>query len=416
MSDHPPNEREALSWGYVVAWAALTFVTVPYVRTGVGFVRAHWGSDVFTYAVAACVLLATGAAFYATRGRWTVASLLWLAGIAGLVIYLAFGLAQGSPEEAIHYVQYGVLSFLLFRAFSHRMRDYGIYPAATVTGTLVGMIDETIQWLVPGRYFDLRDVFLNFKAVALVQIGLAVGVRPRLISGGPGYASLRRLCYLSAVTVAYLGLCLQNTPERVAWYAANLPGLGFIDADRSIMVEYGYLHGDAANGIFRSRLPVDALRQASIERAQEGRRILDLYRDRELYQEFLAVYSPLADPFLHEARVHLVRRDSHMRRAAQAAPGDRQARYFATAYWENRILEAYFGGVVAGSSYQWSDAQAAQVKAAADLSEPYHSAVSRHLIVGLGPAQMAVVFAGAVALLVLGGVACGRAFRRGAAP
>src|SRR6056297_729157 len=412
MLDRPPKEQEALSWGYVVFWSALTFVTIPFVRSGVGFVRDQWGSDVFTYAVAVCVLLAMGAAFYATRRQWTFVSVIWLADIAGLVIYLAFGLAQGSPEEAIHYVQYGGLSLLLFRAFSHRIRDYSIYLAATITGTLVGMIDETVQWLVPGRYFDLRDIVLNFKAVALMQVALAAGVRPRMISGWPGLASLRRLCYLSAVTLGYLGLCLQNTPERIAWYAANVPGLGFVDPDRSIMVEYGYLHGDATNGFFRSRLQTDALHRASTDRAEEGRRILDQYRDRERYQEFLVLYSPLADPFLHEARVHLVRRDSHMRRASNTEQRDRQARYFATAYWENRILQDYFGGVIRGSSYEWSAQNEADVKAAADLSKPYHSAVSKHLIVRFSPVQMALLFTGVVGAFLLGGYACTRALRQ----
>jgi hypothetical protein len=412
MLDHPPKERAALSWGYVVLWSALTFVTIPFVRYGVTFVKQRWGSEVFTYVVAACVLLAAVSALYATRRRWSLSSFVWLFGIAGLVIYLTFGLADGNPEEAIHYVQYGVLSLLLFRAFSHRVRDYSIYLAAAIVGTLVGMMDETLQWLVPGRYFDLRDIVLNMKAVVLVQIGIAAGVRPRMISGWPDLVSVRRLCYLSAVMLGYLGLCLQNTPDRIAWYASNVPGLGGIDPDRSIMVEYGYLHGDAANGFFRSRLKVEDLRRASMERADEGRRILDQYRERERYQEFLALYSPLADPFLHEARVHLVRRDSHMRRASNTEQRDRQARYFATAYWENRILQDYFGGVIRGSSYEWSAQNEADVKAAADLSKPYHSAVSKHLIVRFSPMQMALLFAGAVGAFLLGGYACTRALRQ----
>src|SRR6056297_3651775 len=415
MLDRPPKERAALSWGYVVLWSALTFVTIPFVRYGVTFVKQRWGSEVFTYVVAACVLLAAVSALYATRRRWSLSSFVWLSGIAGLVIYLAFGLADGSPEEAIHYVQYGVLSLLLFRAFSHRVRDYSIYLAAAVVGTLVGMMDETLQWLVPGRYFDLRDILLNMKAVVLVQIGIAAGVRPKMISGRPDLVSVRRLCYLSAVMLGYLGLCLQNTPDRIAWYASNVPGLGGIDPDRSIMVEYGYLHGDAANGFFRSRLKVEDLRRASMERADEGRRILDQYRERERYQEFLVLYSPLADPFLHEARVHLVRRDSHMRRASNAEQSDAQAQYFATAYWENRIVEEYFGGVIEGTSYKWTAEQAAKVKAAADVSRPYHSAVSKHLIVRLDRRHMAVLFVIAVGMLGLGGYACTWALRRGRA-
>lgn len=218
MFDHPPKEREALSWICAGLWAGLTFAIVPFVRTGVDLVRGQLGSGAFTYGVAIAVILATAAALFLTRHRWTLGSSVWLVGLAGLLLYLTFGLAEGSAEEAIHYVQYGTLSVLLFRAFSHRIRDYSIYGAATLAGTFVGMVDETVQWLTPGRYFDLRDIWLNFTAVALVQIGLAAGVRPGVISDAPGWASLRRLCFLGALTIGYLGLCHLNTPERIAWY------------------------------------------------------------------------------------------------------------------------------------------------------------------------------------------------------
>jgi hypothetical protein len=374
----------------------------------VRFVREQWGSEAFTYGVAAAIVLAASAALYATRGRWSLSSCVWLLGLAGLLIYLTFGLADGSAEEAVHYVQYGVLSVLLFRAFSHRIRDVSVYAAATIAGTLVGMIDETVQWLTPGRFFDLRDIWLNFTAVALVQVGLAAGVRPGLISGVPGWSSLRRLCYLAAVTLGYLGLCLQNTPERIAWYATNVPGLGFIDPDQSIMVEYGHLHGDAATVHFRSRLTAEELRRSSRERAEDGGRILDRYRTREQYPKFLEVYSPLADPFLHEARVHLFRRDMHMGWAMDAEEGDAQRRHFATAYWENRILQDYFGEVLRASSYEWSSQQEAAARDGADISDPHDSWVSRHLIVAFSPRELAVLSAGVVAALLLLGVHAGR--------
>lgn len=409
MFDQVTKEREALSWSYVLLWSGLIFATVPFVRYGVNFVRGQWGSWVFTYAVAVFVVLATAAALYSTRRRWSLASCMCLFGLAGILISLTFGLAGGSAEEAVHYVQYGILSLLLFRAFSHRVRDYSIYAAVAITGTFVGMIDETVQWLTPGRYFDLRDIWLNFTAVALVQVGLAVGVRPKIISGLPGRESLRRLCYLGAVTLGYLGLCLQNTPDRIAWYSANVPGLEFIDPNRSIMAEYGYLHGDSDNGFFRSRLKIEDLRRSATDRAEESRRILDNYRTRESYKKFLKIYSPLTDPFLHEAKVHLVRRDAHLKRAMNSEETDEQARHFATAYWENRILQDYFGEVLLGSSYEWSAEQEAEVKEGADIAEPYDSWVSQHLIVAFSRLQIAILFSCAVGALLFGACSVRRA-------
>lgn len=410
MFDRAPKEPEALSWGYAVFWAGLTFVTVPFVRDGVSFVREHWGSSFFTYAVAMFSVLAAAAALYVTRQRWSLASCAWLLGLAGFVVYLSFDLADGSAEEAIHYVQYGTLSLLLFRAFIHRVHDYSIYAAVTIVGTLLGMIDETIQWLTSGRYFDLRDVWLNFKAVALVQIGLAAGVRPKVISGLPGLESLRRLCYLGAVTLGYLGLCLQNTPDRIDWYARIVPGLQFIDPNQNhnIMVEYGYLHGDAATVSFRSRLTGEELRRVGSIHAEDGAPNFDDYHEREKHEKFMDIYSPLAVPYLYEARIHQLRRDIYLRRATSGEEDDKQSQLFATAYWENHILKENFPGLLRASSYEWSPQQEADVRSNADLTKPYESGVSRHLIISYSRRQLAFLSAGAVLALLLAGNYCGR--------
>ena len=410
----PPREREFVSWTYALLWSGLIFVTVPFVRVGVGYVRGQWGIEVFTYAVAAVVISAAAAALFLTRRKWSLASCGWVVGLAGLVIYLTLGLAESTPVEAVHYVQYGVLSLLLYRAFVHRIRDYSIYAAVMVAGTLVGMIDETIQWLTPGRVFAVSDIGLNFTAVALVQVALAAGIRPRLVRGWPDGASLARLCYLSVVAVGYLGLCHLNTPDRIAWYTADSPLLGFIDPNRSIMVEYGYMHGDPDGVHFRSRLTAEELRRQAKERAEEASRILDRDRDRRPYREFLVVYSPLTDPFLHEARVHLFRRDVHLERA-RTSEGEQQQKDFATAYWENRILQDYFGPLLSASSYAWPEALEAEVRDKADTARAYDSWVSRHLIVAFGPNQLSLLFLMAVAALVVMGVYFGRRSRAGEA-
>jgi hypothetical protein len=406
MFDRPPRERELLSWATVVLWSGLIFVTVPFVRDATDYVRAQWSRESFTYGVSAVVILVSAAAvaLLLKRRRTSVADYAWLLGIAGLVVYLTFRLEAGSPEEAIHYLQYGMLSLLLYRAFTHRVRDYSIYAAATIAGTIVGMIDETVQWMTPGRSFGLRDIWLNFTAVALVQAALAAGIRPKIVCGWPDGAGLQRLCRLGAVAVAYLGLCHLNTPDRIAWYTAHIPLLDCIDENRSVMVEYGYLHGDAATGLFRSRLTAEQLRRSARDRAEEGARLLDRYRDREQYLAFLDIYTPVTDPFLHEARVHLFRRDVHLERARDAEEDDRRRRLFAIAYWENRILEDYFGELLGASGYPWPAGLEAEIRQNIETDWAYESRVSHHLITAYSRRQVFWLFLCAVVgLMLLGG-------------
>ncbi len=413
MFERPPREREFLSWAYVVLWSGLILVTVPFVREGADYVRGKWGGEAFTYGVTAIVILVAGAgvALLLKRRRSSVAGYVWLLGIAGLIVYLTFGLRAGSPEEAVHFLQYGMLSLLLYRAFTHRVRDYSIYAAATIAGTVLGMVDETVQWLTPGRHFGVRDIWLNFTAVALVQAALAAGVRPKIVSGWPDRASLRRLCRLGVVAVAYLGLCLLNTPDRIAWYTARLPMLGFIDADHSIMVEYGYLHGDAATALFRSRFTADELRRQARDRAEEGAAILGRYRDQAQYGEFLGIYTPVTDPFLHEAKVHLYSRDINLEWARSNAQADERRRQFTKAYRANRILEDYFGELVHASGYAWPAELEAEIREKVDSDWVYNSKVSQDLITTFSRRQVFWFFLGAVIGLLLLGSWFGRRAR-----
>ncbi len=95
--------------------------------------------------------------------------------------------------------------------------------------------------------------------------------------------------------------------------------------------------------------------------------------------------------------------DVHLERARNAEPGDKRRRDFATAYWENRILEDYFGELVRASSYRWPAGLEAEVRNGFRTDRPYDSWVSRHLITSFTRGQVFWLFLGAViGLLLLG--------------
>ncbi len=207
----------------------------------------------------------------------------------------------------------------------------------------------------------------------------------------------------SLVAVTYLGLCYLNTPDRIAWYTAHIPLLDFIDK-RSVMFQYGYLHGDAATALFRSRLTAEELRRFAKDRAEEGARILDRYRHREQYPEFLDIYTPVTDPFLHEARVHLFRRDVHLERTrnAEVAKDQRRLQFNVTvAYWENRILEEYFGELLHASSYSWPAGLKAEIRGNVQTDRTYESRSGRSLITAYSRQQVFWFFLSAVVGLLL---------------
>ncbi len=327
MFEQPPAEREWVSWLMTALWSLLIFATIPVARAIQAVVVDTWGQQLFLYAVLIVIVAAAAAAF---RHLYRLGPMLpirvaMLAGVAVLFAVYTFTLRRNAVE-AVHFVEYGVLGVLAYRALTHRMRDAGIYLAAALVGGIVGIMDEAIQWATPGRVWDLMDIWRNFFATALVLVGIAGGIRPPLIVGPPSPASVRRICRIAALAVLLLGASLLNVPARIAWYSDRVPGLGFLRESSGVMLEYGHLYMDPEIGRFRSRFAPDELRRMDAERGAEAGRILARFPE-DAYKDFLARYTPITDPFVHEARVHLFARDRWVSNAELVPEDERSYRY-----------------------------------------------------------------------------------------
>jgi hypothetical protein len=88
-----------------------------------------------------------------------------LAGVA--VAYALVILPMESPEEKIHFIEYGVVAILAYLSF-------GRYVAAFLFVAAAGWVDEGIQALLPSRYYDLRDVAFNAAAGLMALVALAL--------------------------------------------------------------------------------------------------------------------------------------------------------------------------------------------------------------------------------------------------
>ncbi|CAB5079197.1 hypothetical protein D3OALGA1CA_4367 [Olavius algarvensis associated proteobacterium Delta 3] len=397
-----PQEKPWVAWLVVAVWSFSIFLTIPLARRIREFVSEQWGRELFTYAVLATIAVAfTTAVYYVARYRPSASRkrLLWLAASAAIFTAYTIYLGKRSPEEAIHFIQYGVLGILVYRALSIKRHDFTIYISAAVICGIIGTVDEFIQWLIPQRFWDFRDIWINFFAAALVQVAIAKGLEPTYIAGRPSVGNLRFLCRLLAVAAAMIGASLINTPFRVAWYADRIPGLEYLKKNESIMVEYAYRHDDPDIGMFYSRFLPNELQKTDLERGTEAAAILNMYRDRSSYSKFLKIYTSAIDPFLHEARVHLFSRDANFSRAMEIGPNsDGYAWALTKAFRENQIMEKYFPNTLHASAYVWNADQLAFAERHLRHDKVFKSWVSRHLITSFTDAQAASVFV----LLVLG--------------
>ena len=393
MFEKSPRESEWLSWLFVVLWTLIIFATIPLARTIQAQITEVGGRESFTYIVLVSIVLAGAAATrYLLRRKSTYwSNWFWLILVAVVFARYTYLLSE-APEEALHFVEYGILGFLLYRALSHRIRDSSIYISAALIGASIGTLDETIQWAVPQRYWGYRDIWINFVAVVLTQIGIAGGMKPAIISGLPTPKNLRLAVRLSMVMLALLTVSVMNTPDRVAWYAEHIPGLGFLTRNESTMSEYGYLYRDTDIGTFRSRFAPQELRREDRERADQAAAILDHYRPHRKYSEFLQIYTPHTDPFSHEARVHLFRRDKFIARAKKETEDDeRRRKYLDVAYREHLIMAKYFPQTLQKSAYPLPPETVELLAKERSPDHSYDSPVSRHLITLFSQRQLVIL-------------------------
>ncbi len=244
---------------------------------------------------------------------------------------------------------------------------------------MIGTIDEIIQWLVPSRYWDFRDIWLNFLAGGLFQICLWKGIQPDAISERVTPGSIKILLITAAGCLILLGICASNTPERVLNFSAKMPFLSFIGNNEIMMNEYGHRLSDKEIGIFYSRFTKEELRSTDNLKKLHYSKILNVTQSKD-YSQFITYHNSLAAPFLYEMRSHIFQRDKFLALAEKGTGKiDLDKENLTSAFKENIILERYFGETLRHSAYLWSIAEVEKYKKIVDLNLPYESSVSSEL-------------------------------------
>lgn len=158
-------------WIVLVLYAAALFASIPYTRALVVRAGERFGPQ--TPVAAALAVLAGAAALLAARLQRAVPRFPWphlaLAAIAAAAV-AAWRLLASSPIALVHLPEYALLALLAGRAFG------GGTTAALGGGAAaaaVGLVDEMVQGVTPGRVFDWWDVALNAAAGLLGALVLA---------------------------------------------------------------------------------------------------------------------------------------------------------------------------------------------------------------------------------------------------
>jgi VanZ like family len=262
---------------------------------------------------------------------------------AALVLAVVLGAAyaawnaQGIPEvdvvERFHFVEYGLVTLLFYRAW-RPLDDGSVFVLPVLAGLLVGTLEEWLQWFIPGRVGDMRDVFLNGAAIISGLLFSLSLDPPDRLSMRLRAGSLRRIGVTAAVVTFVFALFVAN-------------------------VHIGQDISDPEAGHFRSRYDAAALARISEERKVTWASSPPLQRPQRLSRE---------DQYMTEGLLHVQHRNRQW-----------DAGNFVAAWCENLILEKFYGPVLDTPSYvsrtghRWPPAQrtdAQQRVAAAPMPSP----------------------------------------------
>lgn len=210
-----PRSRERLYWTLGAIVVLGTWATLQWARSAAEWLRER---DLITETMWGIFAVAAGAVLlFVVRRRPHRLELAVLAAF-GVLYLLAILPLMGRPEEALHFVQYGLVGGLFYAALVERRaqwaaggaaggaagreaaagaearpRTWLAWPGAAALAAFLmtgaaGWIDEGIQHLLPERVYDLRDVGFNAAAGALAIAAIAcrrwARERPRLVVEG----------------------------------------------------------------------------------------------------------------------------------------------------------------------------------------------------------------------------------------
>ena len=281
------------------------------------------------------------------------------AGIAGGTIYAVLS-ATGNPlvdvVERFHFVEYGFVTLLFYRAWHERANLTAlVFPL--LAGAMVGTADESMQWLVPARVGEWHDVLLDLAAVGCGLV-FSIGVRPP-----------------QSMTVALD----RSTRRELATFVTTciVMAAGFFH-----VVHLGYEVDGGNAGRFLSRFTASQLTEASRDRA---------VRWHDSPPTVLHRLS-IEDQYLAEGLWHIQRRNEGV----------------GLHTWkENLILERFFDPVLRFPTYatpkggRWPPDQRANVEARELVHDgPYVSDANPYPIYTWSPVVFWIAVSGLIAAVV----------------
>lgn len=168
-------ESRKLAWVCVGIMLLCVLISLPITPILWRFMVNTFGQRFNSIAYAASILLIIGFAVYMIRHRerFGISHYLLLGGLALFYFYLLKYQCH-FPAERFHLIEYGLLAYLTFRALRFDFPRTMAYGLAFLLTSAFGILDEGIQYLLPNRVCEFRDMMTNVIASGLGLVVVSV--------------------------------------------------------------------------------------------------------------------------------------------------------------------------------------------------------------------------------------------------
>jgi VanZ family protein len=174
------RERPAFWWSLFALGTLVILALVPFAAPIQRSLRAAIGAQGVRWALIGVVaVLAAVAVRRISRRQAAIAPASVLRIVAVPAVAAGWMAGMEITAEAVHLVEYGVLGAVAFRALAFHTAGFRTYAAAVALTASAGVLDEVVQRLTPGRFWDLRDVGLNAAGAVLAQLWIATAITRR---------------------------------------------------------------------------------------------------------------------------------------------------------------------------------------------------------------------------------------------
>ena len=145
-------------WILIIIYVIFIYVSLPFFPAFITTLRGFFSKELLNL-----LSLVLSVSFFLMLSVWIYNKKYkvnqFLLIISPLLLLTYLSLSLDVWVERIHFIEYAVLGLLISRAVNVRTL-HGIISTCCLI-ILIGVVDEIIQWFLPNRVGDMRDVTMN---------------------------------------------------------------------------------------------------------------------------------------------------------------------------------------------------------------------------------------------------------------